>query len=186
MERLDRLLRPKSIAFFGGSWAAAALRQTEKMGFEGDVWLVHPTKDVVDGHLTVRSVADLPRAPDAAFIGVNRGLTVDVVRALAARGAGGAVCFASGFREAGAFDGERLNDALLSAAGEMPILGPNCYGLINYCDGALLWPDQHGGVRCEGRCDQHDDAGARSAAGLCGHCGQSGADGHVRNRAELD
>ena len=29
----------------------------------------------------------------------------------------------------------------------MPILGPNCYGLINYLDGALLWPDQHGGQR---------------------------------------
>ena len=29
----------------------------------------------------------------------------------------------------------------------MPIIGPNCYGLINYADGALLWPDQHGGER---------------------------------------
>ena len=31
----------------------------------------------------------------------------------------------------------------------MPILGPNCYGTINYLDGALLWFDQHGGRRCE-------------------------------------
>ena len=31
----------------------------------------------------------------------------------------------------------------------MPFLGPNCYGLINYLDGAPLWPDQHGGQRVE-------------------------------------
>ena len=147
MRSLDRLLRPRSIAFFGGSWAVAAIRQTVKMGYDGEIWPVHPTRDDIDGHRVFRSVADLPHGPDAAFIGVNRGLTVAVVRDLAARDAGGAVCFASGFREAGAFDGDRLQSELIAAAGDMPILGPNCYGMINYADGALLWPDQHGGTR---------------------------------------
>ena len=27
-----------------------------------------------------------------------------------------------------------------------PLLGPNCYGLVNYADRVLIWPDQHGGV----------------------------------------
>ena len=36
---------------------------------------------------------------------------------------------------------------LVQAAGEMPVLGPNCYGLLNYLDGVPLWPDQHGGRR---------------------------------------
>jgi acetate---CoA ligase (ADP-forming) len=65
---------------------------------------------------------------------------------LAAMGAGGAVAFASGWSEAGAAD---LQARLVAAAGAMPVLGPNCYGLINYLDGALLWPDQHGGRRVE-------------------------------------
>ena len=31
----------------------------------------------------------------------------------------------------------------------MPIIGPNCYGFVNYLDGAPLWPDQHGGQGVE-------------------------------------
>ncbi len=147
--RLERLLRPRSIAVFGGSQAAAVVRQCLKMGFAGDIWPVHPTKAEVEGIKTFRSVAELPAAPDAAFVGVNRFLTIEVIAALAERGAGGAICFASGFLEAGNddADGERLQGELVAAAGDMPVIGPNCYGLINYADGALLWPDQHGGQR---------------------------------------
>jgi len=147
--RLERLLRPKSIAVFGGSQAAAVVKQCLKMGFAGDIWPVHPTKDEVEGIRTYRSVAELPDAPDAAFVGVNRFLTIEVIAQLAARDAGGAICFASGFLEAGSddADGERLQAELVAAAGAMPVIGPNCYGLINYADGALLWPDQHGGQR---------------------------------------
>ena len=158
MNRLERLLRPRSVAVFGGVQAAAVVEQCLKMGFSGDIWPVHPTKADVHGVRAYRSVAELPGAPDAAFVGVNRHLSIDVVRELAARGAGGAVCFAAGFREAGAddADGDRLQVELVAAAGDMPIIGPNCYGLINYAEGALLWPDQHGGSRLS--------AGARGAA----------------------
>ncbi|RWN61764.1 acetate--CoA ligase family protein [Mesorhizobium sp.] len=149
MHKLERLLRPRTIAVFGGAQAAAVVAQSIKMGFAGAIWPMHPTKDEVAGRKAYRSVADLPGAPDAAFVGVNRHLTIEVVKALAERGAGGAVCFAAGFLETEAYDehGERLQAELVAAAGQMPIIGPNCYGLINYADGALLWPDQHGGIR---------------------------------------
>ncbi|RWO34096.1 MAG: CoA-binding protein [Mesorhizobium sp.] len=149
MHKLERLLRPRTIAVFGGAQAAAVVAQSIKMGFAGAIWPVHPTKDEVAGRKAYRSVADLPGAPDAAFVGVNRHSTIEVVKALAERGAGGAVCFAAGFLETEAYDehGERLQAELVAAAGQMPIIGPNCYGLINYADGALLWPDQHGGIR---------------------------------------
>lgn len=152
MLRLERLLRPKSIAVIGGgSFAPNVVKQSLKMGFAGDIWPVHPKRDEVEGVKAYASVADLPGAPDAVFIGVNRFATIDIVRELAALGAGGAICFASGFLEAGADDddGERLQAELIAAAGSMPVIGPNCYGLINYADGALLWPDQHGGQRLE-------------------------------------
>ncbi len=84
---------------------------------------------------------------DAAFIGVNREATIGVVAELAERGCGGAVCFASGFLESAAelSDGADLQNQLIAASGDMPIIGPNCYGVINYFDQFCLWPDQHGG-----------------------------------------
>ena len=135
------------MAVFGGREACEVVRQCKRMGFAGDIWPVHPSRETVEGYRCYRDVSALPGIPDASFIGVNRHATVGIVDSLSRVGAGGAVCYASGFNEVA--DGEALNDALLAAAGSMPILGPNCYGLINYLDGALMWPDQHGGERVE-------------------------------------
>ena len=137
MHTLERLLRPKSIAAIGGLQASRVVEQCQLMGFEGDIWPVHPSKTEVGGLPAFASVEDLPAAPDAAYIAVNRHHTVDVVRSLNAKGAGGAVCYASGFLEADD-TGAQLQADLIEAAGDMPIVGPNCYGLINYADGALL------------------------------------------------
>jgi acyl-CoA synthetase (NDP forming) len=147
MWSLERLLRPKSIAVVGGgSWCENVIRECRKSGFSGDLWAVHPKQKNFGGCAAVPAISDLPSVPDAVFIGVNRQATVKIVGELSAAGAGGAVCFASGFREAVAElgDGSALQETLLEAAGEMPIFGPNCYGFINAADGASLWPDQHG------------------------------------------
>ncbi len=144
MRSLERLFRPKSIAVFGGREAERVVRECDRMGFSGAIWPVHPSREEIGGRRCLRSVDALPAAPDAAFIGVNRERTVEIVGALSARGAGGAICYASGFREADS--GAALQQALVLAAGNMPIVGPNCYGLINYLDGVPLWPDHHGGT----------------------------------------
>ncbi len=141
---LSRLLRPRSIAVLGAGWAANVIEQCARMGFAGPVWPVHPTRAAIAGVPCLPRLADLPAAPDAVFVGVNRHATLGVVADLAAMGAGGAICFAAGWEEAGEAG---LQAQLVAAAGAMPILGPNCYGVINYLDGALLWPDQHGGRR---------------------------------------
>ncbi len=119
---LNRLLRPKSIAVVGGgAWCKQVVLQSRKMGFAGDIWPVHPKRDTIDGLPVFRSIGDLPHPPDATFIGVNREATIDIVADLSAQGAGGAVCFASGFLEAQAEDasGADLQTALLTAAGDM-------------------------------------------------------------------
>ncbi len=144
MRTLDALFRPKSIAVLGSGWARNVIEQCGKMGFAGEVWPIHPTKPEIGGLPAYARLADLPGPPDACFIGVNRHATVEIVAELSAMGAGGAICFASGWSETGERD---LQARLVAAAGEMPILGPNCYGVLNYLDGAAIWPDQHGGTR---------------------------------------
>lgn len=140
---LTRLLRPSSIAVIGGKWAEAVVLSCVEVGFKGDIWPVHPHKEQVAGYKAYPDLAALPAPPDAVFLGVNRKTSIAMVKELSAMGAGGVVVFASGFAEVA--DGKAYQDALIAAAGDMAILGPNCYGMINYLDGALLWPDVHGG-----------------------------------------
>lgn len=142
---MQRLLRPRTVALIGGHACAEVIRQTRRLGFRGDLWPVHPQLDEIEGLPVYRSVDDLPAAPDAAFVAVNRHSSIGVIRALAARSAGGAVCYASGFAESGA-QGLQLQAQLRTAAGDMPFFGPNCHGFINYFDGVALWPEQQGGV----------------------------------------
>jgi acyl-CoA synthetase (NDP forming) len=149
---MERLFRPRTVAVIGGgAWCENVVQRCRDMSFAGPIWPVHPKRASIGGVPAFVRLEDLPTAPDACFIGVNRLVTVQAVRLLSEMGAGGAVCFASGYSEAREemADGADLQAALLAAAGDMPILGPNCYGFINYLDGALLWPDQHGGKRVD-------------------------------------
>ncbi len=138
---LSRLLYPKSIAFIGGNECDIAVRRTIEFGFGGKIYAVHPTRDQLGGVPALRSVDEIDGTVDAAFIAVKREATIDAVRALRAKGCGGAVIYASGFAETG---DRHLHDALLAAAGSMPLLGPNCYGYVNSIARAALWPDEHG------------------------------------------
>ncbi len=142
---LSRLLAPTSLAVVGDArLGARVLEKTRALGFAGPLWAVHPSGRV-GGHEAVTSVSALPAGPDAAFVAVPAAVVPSVVGALAARGCGGAVVYSSGFAETGPA-GRALQREVLDAAGAMPILGPNCYGLLNYIDGVAIWPDEHGGT----------------------------------------
>jgi len=144
---LARLLRPRTIAVVGGDPAARVVDQCLRLGFDGEIWPVHPRRTEMHGMTCVPTLADLPAPPDAAFVAVNRRLTVAALADLRAMGAGGAVCYASGFAESG---DAALQDEFTAAAGGMPALGPNCYGYVNAMDGVAMWPDEHGCGRTDG------------------------------------
>ena len=141
-------MSPRTVAFIGGNGAVAAVKQSRIVGFDGEFLAVNPQRDDLAGVPCHRSVTDLPVVPDAAFVAAPPAASIEVIRELSHAGAGGAVCYASGFGELGG-EGRKLEQELIEAAGNMPVVGPNCHGFINYLDGIALWPDEHGGHRVE-------------------------------------
>ncbi|MGI9222286.1 MAG: acetate--CoA ligase family protein [Woeseiaceae bacterium] len=147
-DRLRRLLQPKTVAVFGGDSAVAVAQQCQAIEFAGELWAVNPGRDEIAGIPCVATIDDLPGVPDASFVAAPPQASLEIIAQLAERGAPGAVCFAAGFAESGDA-GEALQTQLQAAAADMPVIGPNCHGFLNYLDGVALWPDEHGGQRAK-------------------------------------
>ncbi|MGB7739149.1 MAG: CoA-binding protein, partial [Steroidobacteraceae bacterium] len=140
---LQRLLVPRTIALIGsGAWTDAVAAGAKTIGYPGEIWRVHPTRSSQPSARYFRSVDELPAGPDSAFIAAPNHEVPAIAAALAQRGAGGFVCFSSGFAETAKPTGEQLTRELEQGAGALPFLGPNCYGMVNFFDRVALWPDQ--------------------------------------------
>ena len=147
---IRRLIAPRSIALIGaGAWTDAVAAGNVAIGYSGTVWRVHPSRESSASTTYYRSVAELPGVPDATFVAVPNQEAPNVAGALAARGAGGFVCFTAGFSESGTESGHRLTHELSRNAGELPFFGPNCYGFVNFFDRVAMMPDQIVGAPVE-------------------------------------
>jgi acetate---CoA ligase (ADP-forming) len=101
---LTPLLTPRSIAVVGatsrkGTYADETLRNLKRIGFDGRVWGVHPTRRRAHGRVCVPAVADLPEPVDAVVVAIPAEGVPDVVEQAGARGCGGAVVYGAGFAE---------------------------------------------------------------------------------------
>jgi acetyl-CoA synthetase len=147
---IKRLIAPRSIALVGaGAWTDAVAHGNAAIGYSGSIWRVHPSRVSTPTTPYFRSVAELPGSPDAAFIAVPNHEVPQVAAALAARNAGGFVCFSAGFAETGQETGQRLTRELIASAGALPFFGPNCYGFVNFFDRVAMLPDQVVGAPVE-------------------------------------
>lgn len=145
---LSRLLAPRQVAVIGGNDAETVAKECKRIGFSGQLWPVNPKRRQIAGHPCFAQIEDLPEPPDAVFLAIPRHAAIESVARLNAFGAGGAVCYTAGFGELDE-GGIELQHALIDAAGDIALVGPNCYGLINYIDRVALWPFVHGG-KCPG------------------------------------
>ena len=140
----QRLLKPQHVAFIGGTDALIALGEAQRIGFKGEMWAVNPKRETLGGITCYKSISDLPSAPDAVFLAVPVAQAIESVKELRDFGAGGIACYTAGFGETGD-QGQEAEQQLIDAAGSMALVGPNCYGVINYLERSALWPFAHGG-----------------------------------------
>ncbi|KPL53469.1 hypothetical protein ABB55_15615 [Prosthecomicrobium hirschii] len=134
-----RLLAPQRMAFIGGTQVERTLTTLRDREFVGEVHVVHPKRSEIAGYRCVPRIADIPSPPDAVFLAVNADATIRALDELRRIDAGGVVCYASGFAEIGEAGAER-NRAFIQASGDMAVVGPNCYGLVNYVNHGSIWP----------------------------------------------
>ncbi|MEO1317226.1 MAG: acetate--CoA ligase family protein [Pseudomonadota bacterium] len=140
---LDPLFRPRRVAFIGGSNLAPVLRYHREQGFAGETSIVSPKYREISGYPCHPTIEALPEPPDLAFIAIRREAAVETVEALAACGCGAAIVNAAGFAETGP-EGAALQTRLIAAAGDMALLGPNSFGIVNFADPMAAMMDHLG------------------------------------------
>lgn len=137
---ISRLLKPKSICVVGASSSRKALANTvldnlRLGGFDGDVYVVHPTAESVEGIAALTSLLDLPKGVDCVVLAIRPDRAVEAVRACAEREVGGVIIFSAGFAELGE-EGAAAQAEIgrIAAESGMAVEGPNCLGYINFID----------------------------------------------------
>ena len=126
---LAPLLAPRSVAVVGAGRRPGSLGRTVLLGirgggFPGALYAVGPHGGDIEGIRCVRSVADLPEAPDLAVVAVPPASVVAVARECGRRGVRALAVITSGLTP-------EQESGLLAAArqGSMRLLGPASFGV---------------------------------------------------------
>ena len=173
MVDLSRLLAPRSVAVVGatdreGTYAHTTLLNLARAGFSGRVIGVHPTRSSAAGVDCVPTLVDAGSV-DAVVIATPADTVPAYVADAAALGCGGAIVYAAGFAEAGRDD---LQGELVSAAGTMPVVGPNGNGMVSVPARAPLWGDAVTLPRSPGGIALISDSGNIGVVGMAHRSGE--------------
>ena len=137
-------LEPRAVAVIGasrehGTVGGQLFHNALEAGFEGVVYPVNPSAEVVQSVRAYPSVAEVPDEVDLAVVAVPAPAVIDVARECADKRVPALVVISAGFAEAGP-DGAELQDRLVEVcrAAGMRLVGPNCLGILNTAEHARL------------------------------------------------
>lgn len=131
------LIKPKSIVIIGGSDnisnpGGKVLKNIIEHSFKGDLFVVNPKKENVQGVKTFKDVADIPKV-DLAIIAIAAKYIPETVKILSQqKNTKGFIIFSAGFSEKD-LEGAVLEYEIVDLINEVggSLLGPNNIGLIN-------------------------------------------------------
>ena len=141
--RLGRLLTARRVAVVGASSNPAKLTGRPlaymlERGFTGTLFAINPSREVVQGLPCYPSLAAIGAPVDLVIVGTAAEQVETAVKEGIAAGAGGFVIFSSGFAELGAAGAARQQRlSALARQHSVPIIGPNCLGLIDAQTGLI-------------------------------------------------
>lgn len=140
---LARLLDPRSIAVIGASEDLAkvggrVVHLLTTGGYRGSVFPVNPRRDTIQGLRAHASVAAIGAPPDLCVIAVAAPDVFAEVEHCLAAGAASLVVLSSGFAEQDTQGAERqARLAELVRRAGVPMIGPNCLGVMNGNNGLV-------------------------------------------------
>ncbi len=134
---LDKVFKPASIVVIGASRNETkrgyqVIKTLLDEGFEGDIYPVNPSEDVILGLPCFPSVEKIPHPVDLALVATPARTVPSIIEACGKKGIAGAVLLAAGFREIGE-EGKQLEAEVVAAAQKhgVRLIGPNTSGMMN-------------------------------------------------------
>ncbi len=132
----EQLINPRSIVVVGGSNeiqkpGGKVLKNLVDGNFRGDLYVLNPKEDRVQGIQSFRDPADLPDT-DLAIIAIAAKYTPDIVEFLAQNKKTRAfIVLSAGFSEEGP-EGKMLEDRMVASVNKVngSLIGPNCVGVL--------------------------------------------------------
>lgn len=141
LQPLDPLFHPLTIAVIGakddpGSVGRTILVNLLSGSFKGKIYPVNPKRSQVLGLKSYPTIRDLPEEIDLAVIVTPAHTVPKIISECVEAKVKSAIIISAGFKELGE-EGYRLEQEILIHAkkGKMPIIGPNCLGVMNPIDG---------------------------------------------------
>jgi acetyltransferase len=137
ISKLDAIFKPKSVAIVGASTKPGTVGNDlvlnlVKDHYTGKIYPVNPKADEIHGQKVYKTLADIPDQIDLAILVVPAKIINSVVKEAKEKGVKGLVIISAGFKEIGKEGLEREKELtkLVQEAG-IPLIGPNCLGIIN-------------------------------------------------------